>query len=142
MSYCILSLALRLQGLPVKFTRHNHYRLLVSPMTLSKDLFLARVRIMAKVTSKLQVTIPKRIAERYAIAPGDDIEFVAAGEGIRIVPAAKGGAGKLSTAERLRLYRAASARQRAREKSLNLPGATSGSRGWTRAELYTRGKPR
>ena len=27
---------------------------------------------MAKVTSKLQVTIPKRIADRYAIAPGDE----------------------------------------------------------------------
>ena len=97
---------------------------------------------MAKVTSKLQVTIPKRIAERYAIAPGDDIEFIAAGDGIRIVPAGKGGTGKLSTAERLRLFRAASVRQRAREKAMSLPGEASGSREWTRAEIYTRGKPR
>ena len=97
---------------------------------------------MAKVTSKLQVTIPKRIAERYAIAPGDDIEFVAAGDGIRIVPAAKAATRKISTAERLRLFRAATARQRAREKTMTLPKETSGSRGWTRDELYTRGKPR
>ena len=53
---------------------------------------------MAKVTSKLQVTIPKRIAERYAIAPGDDIEFVAAGDGIRIVPGGKRANTALSTA--------------------------------------------
>jgi AbrB family looped-hinge helix DNA binding protein len=31
---------------------------------------------MAKVTSKLQVTIPKAIADRYRIRPGDEIEFV------------------------------------------------------------------
>ena len=30
---------------------------------------------MAKVTSKLQVTIPKAIAEQYGIKPGDEIEF-------------------------------------------------------------------
>jgi predicted nucleic acid-binding protein len=33
---------------------------------------------MAKVTSKYQVTVPRRIAERYHIHPGDDIEWVAA----------------------------------------------------------------
>ena len=30
---------------------------------------------MAKVTSKLQVTVPKALAERYGIRPGDDIRF-------------------------------------------------------------------
>jgi len=97
---------------------------------------------MAKVTSKLQVTIPKRIAERYAIAPGDNLEFVAAGDGIRIVPAGKSGPAKLSVAERSRLFRDASGRQRAREKTMKLPSRPSGSRGWTREELYARGKPR
>ncbi len=38
---------------------------------------------MSKVTSKLQVTIPKVIAEQYGIKPGDEIEFVPAGEVIR-----------------------------------------------------------
>jgi len=96
---------------------------------------------VGKVTSKLQVTIPKRIAERYGIAPGDAIEFVAAGDGIRLVPAGNVDR-KLSVAERQRLFRAAGARQRAREKSMKLPGGSPGSRGWTREELYTRGKPR
>lgn len=103
---------------------------------------------MAKVTSKLQVTIPKKIAERYAIAPGDEIEFIPAGDGIRVVPAGqagrpgRGGTAELSVAERLRLFRAASARQQARQKAMKLSGDGTGSRGWTRAELYSRGKPR
>jgi len=109
---------------------------------LSKEIVLAKVRIMAKVTSKLQVTIPKRIADSYGIAAGDDIEFVPAGDGIRIVTSVAGRALVLSEAERLRLFRAASARQRARQKGLKLPGGAGDNRGWTRDELYTRGKPR
>ncbi len=94
------------------------------------------------MTSKLQVTIPKRIAERYAIAPGDDIEFVAAGDGIRIVPGGKRVTTALSTAEKLRLFKGATRRQRTREKSLKLAGPAEGGRGWTREDLYRRGKPR
>jgi len=98
---------------------------------------------MAKVTSKLQVTIPKRIADQFSIAPGDDIEFVAAGDGIRIVTAGSPAAPGLGKAERLRLFRAATARQRAREKVMKRPArAGSTGRDWTRDELYTRGKPR
>ena len=97
---------------------------------------------MAKVTSKLQVTIPRRIADRYAIAPGDDIEFVAAGDGIRILTAGNRRPAQLSVAERLRLFREANARQRTREKTMKLEVRSAGSRGWTREELYTRGKPR
>src|SRR6266849_1210610 len=44
---------------------------------------------MAKVTSKFQVTVPKKIAERYGIRPGDDIDWVAAGEVIRVIPPTK-----------------------------------------------------
>jgi AbrB family looped-hinge helix DNA binding protein len=77
---------------------------------------------MAKVTSKLQVTIPKRIAERCAISPGDEIEFVVSGDGLRVV---------LGKAEKLRLFKAATARQRARERTLPLRSRASGGRGWT-----------
>ncbi|MBM5810609.1 MAG: AbrB/MazE/SpoVT family DNA-binding domain-containing protein [Gammaproteobacteria bacterium] len=96
---------------------------------------------MAKVTSKMQITIPKRLAEQVGIAAGDEIRFVAAGDGIRMVPAGKCVAQALSTAERLRLFRAATARQRAREKKLKV-SPSPGDRGWTREELYARGKPR
>ncbi len=47
---------------------------------------------MAKVTSKLQVTVPKAIADRYGIRPGDEIEWVAAGDTIRVLPPNSGGA--------------------------------------------------
>ena len=44
---------------------------------------------MAKVTSKLQVTVPKALAERYDLEPGDEITWEAAGDVIRVVPPRK-----------------------------------------------------
>jgi AbrB family looped-hinge helix DNA binding protein len=41
---------------------------------------------MAKVTYKYQVTVPRIIAERYNIRPGDEIDWVAEGEVIRVIP--------------------------------------------------------
>ena len=96
---------------------------------------------MSKVTSKLQVTVPKAIAERYGIRPGQDIRFEEAGEVIRVVPASTvKPTTALNTEARLRLFDAASARQRVREAGRTLPVARS--RGWTREELYVRGRPR
>ena len=96
---------------------------------------------MSKVTSKLQVTIPRRIAEEFSIKPGDDTEFVAAAEGLRVVTAARPDAATLSVAERLRLFDEANARQRQRQAGMQLPANPPTDRGWTREELYTRGKP-
>lgn len=97
---------------------------------------------MAKVTSKLQVTIPKVIADRYGIEPGDEIEFQAAGEVIRVVPPQRRRATRLGAKERLRLFDEATARQRRREKRMKLPSEPSSRRDWTRDDLYTRGEPR
>ncbi|MDZ7769075.1 MAG: AbrB/MazE/SpoVT family DNA-binding domain-containing protein [Woeseiaceae bacterium] len=58
---------------------------------------------MAKVTSKLQITIPKRLAEQYGLAPGDEIEFLPAGDSVRLVPARSRARQQLSPDERLRL---------------------------------------
>jgi AbrB family looped-hinge helix DNA binding protein len=97
---------------------------------------------MAKVTSKLQLTIPKRLADQVGISPGDEVEIVASGDGLRIVAAGKHVArNELSTAERLRLFDEATARQEAREKHMTITRSGEG-RGWTREELYARGKPR
>ena len=91
---------------------------------------------MAKITSKLQVTVPKALAERYDLSPGDEIEWEAAGDTIRIVvPRRRRG----DPASRVRLFDRATARQRAREAE---PTARAGDRGWTREELYDRGRPR
>jgi AbrB family looped-hinge helix DNA binding protein len=97
---------------------------------------------MAKVTSKLQITLPKRLAEQYGIEPGDEIEFVAAGDVIRIVPAERASRPRLSREERERLFEDMIARQRDREGRMTLGPRTSGRRDWRREDLYTRGKPR
>ncbi len=96
---------------------------------------------MSKVTSKLQVTIPKAIADRYGIRPGDQIEFRPAGAEIRVVPP-RLERRRPSVAERLRLFEEARARQREREKTLTIEARAGADRGWTREELYTRGSPK
>ena len=94
---------------------------------------------MAKVTSKLQVTLPKAIAVAHGIKPGDEIEWASAGEVIRILPA--GGSRKvLNAAERLRLFDLATARQEKRQRGRRV--VKTRERGWTRAELYERGRAR
>jgi AbrB family looped-hinge helix DNA binding protein len=95
---------------------------------------------MTRVTGKFQITLPKKLVDTYGIRIGDEVELVASGEVIAIVPA---GASRprLSVEERLRLFDEATRRQRAREP---LPTSTTSEedRGWTRDELYDRGRPR
>ena len=94
---------------------------------------------MSKVTSKLQVTVPKAIADRFHIRPGDEIEWIDAGDGIRVVPA--GGFTPLTVERRLELFDQSTRRQRARERGRKLERSTTG-RGWSREELYGRGSTR
>ena len=97
---------------------------------------------MSKVTSKLQVTIPKELAERRGIAPGDELRWVEAGEGIRLEPVEHRESGA-SLAERLREFDAATERQRVREAQRGeSPVAGDRDRGWSREELYDRGRSR
>lgn len=93
---------------------------------------------MAKVTSKLQVTVPKAIADRYGIRPGDEIEWMAAGDGIRVVPARRKPAAS-DVATRLALFDRETERQRAREAG-RPPARAAASRGWRREDLYGRGR--
>jgi AbrB family looped-hinge helix DNA binding protein len=95
---------------------------------------------MAKVTSKLQVTVPKAIAARYGIRPGDAIEWVPAGDSIRVVPAGRQSRGT-DPRWRLKLFDAATERQRRRRVS-TLRRRARGGRGWTREDLYDRGRAR
>lgn len=90
---------------------------------------------MAKVTSKLQVTIPKGLAERFGISPGDEIDWQAAGEAIRIAPAGRSRPGA-STHARLRAFDRATARRDARQEETSQPRGRT--RGWTREQLYER----
>jgi len=95
---------------------------------------------MAKVTSKLQVTIPKAIADLYKIEPGDELDWIPAGDGIRVVPAA-GSSEADVIRRRLELFDEATARQRRREAGAKKP-ATGKDRGWNREDLYRRDRPR
>jgi len=91
---------------------------------------------MAKVTSKFQVTLPKRIAEEYHISPGDDIDWVPAGDVIRVIPPRREAApGRES---QLRWFDQATERHRKRP-SAHAPGRPRG-RGWRREDLYGRGR--
>ena len=109
------------------------------------------VRIVSKVTSKLQLTVPKAIAVHYGIKPGDELEFVPAGESIRIeLVRRKTHAGQeLTTEERLALFDANMKRidelqaEQLEEAKAKGTRTTRESRGWTREEIYQdRGFPR
>ena len=94
------------------------------------------------MTSKLQVTVPKAIAHQFAIKPGDEIDWVPAGDGIRVVkrvPAKRKTGGNV-TAVRLRQFDQTTERQAVRNSSMGRRSPSDGDRGWTREELYRRGR--
>lgn len=97
---------------------------------------------MSKVTSKLQVSIPKAVATRYGLKPGDEVTFLAAGDSIRLVPPAAAPE-SYDVAERLEIFDCATRRliQRKRRTAAGR-GGRQAERGWTRAELYERGRAR
>ena len=94
---------------------------------------------MAKITSKYQVTVPKVIAEQYSIRPGDTIDWVAAGDVIRVIPPRRKPASE-DRGTRLRLFDQATERQRRRRAPQ--PAKQPHGRGWTREDLYSRGRSR
>lgn len=94
---------------------------------------------MTRVTGKFQITLPKRLVDAYGIRVGDEVELVAAGESIAIRPAGAAVAA-LSPEERLRQFDEATRRQEARQRETSY--GSSKDRGWTREELYERGRTR
>lgn len=102
---------------------------------------------MSRVTSKLQVTIPKRIAEQYGIEPGTEVVFEPAGDVIRLRPE-RGERERKETerslAWKLALFDESTKRQEERNRRYAEMGGTQvDDRGWTREELYgDRGAPR
>ena len=94
---------------------------------------------MAKVTSKYQVTVPRAIAEQYSIRPGDDIDWVAAGDVIRVIPSGKQMASE-DRDSRLRLFDQATERHRKRPSAHKAKRPLE--RGWRREDVYGRGRSR
>ena len=94
---------------------------------------------MAKVTSKYQVTVPRKIAEEYHIRPGDDIDWVPAGEVIRVIPPGKHLASQ-SRESQLRWFDQAT--ERHHKHPATPAAARPRDRGWRREDLYRRGRSR
>jgi AbrB family looped-hinge helix DNA binding protein len=93
---------------------------------------------MAKVTSKLQVTVPKALADRFGITPGDEIDWEPAGDAIRVVPSAR----RARRDARTRVRTFDQATQRLRQRQGAQAARPASDRGWTREELYDRGRAR
>ena len=90
---------------------------------------------MSKVTRKLQVSIPKVLADAVGIKPGDDLVWENAG-GVLRVYTEHDPINRRGVLERLRLFDQATERQAKREHAEGLDPATE--RGWSRGDLYTR----
>ena len=97
--------------------------------------------IVAKVTSKLQLTVPKAIADQYSIRPGDELQWIPAGESIRVLPPnALAESQTLALEQRLELFDKATKRQRQREAEGAKDHKGEKDRGWKREDLYHRGR--
>ena len=82
------------------------------------------------MTSKYQVSIPKALADRLGVRPGDDVEWEVAGDEFRVRPARA--EKPLSVEERLKMFDETTKRVAAYQKRRRLKG----SRDWTREDLY------
>lgn len=88
---------------------------------------------MGKVTTKLQITLPKLVAAQFHIRPGDEIDFVPAGDVIRLV--SRKNKGPLGLEARLELFDKVTERL---SKNVTSGPRELTDRGWTREELYDR----
>ena len=97
---------------------------------------------MSKVTSKRQVTIPKEVADRYRIEPGDEIRWIPSGDEIRVVPAGRSAPSRLGVEDRLALFDRATERRDGQTRPVGAGDQPASERGWTREELHERGRTR
>lgn len=103
---------------------------------------------MSKVTKKLQVTIPKAVADAHGISAGSDVFFESAGQAIRVTVNDRKSDDAVDLKWRVELFDRATARQA--ERNATFASADNGTRsdgtrshrGWTREELYDRGVSR
>lgn len=93
---------------------------------------------MRRATGKFQITLPERLVDVYDIQVGDEVESVATGESIAIVPA-RSRRPELSIGERLRLFDQSIGLQAKRDR--DPPRTASGEQDGMREELDTRGRP-
>ena len=107
---------------------------------MTRSLTHAKLPLMSKVTGKFQLTLPKRLVDAYGIKVGDEVDLLPAGDKIALVPQRSSEIRMASPEERLRYYDRATERQRRRDGKRSTKSAKD--RGWSREELYTRGRSR
>lgn len=95
---------------------------------------------MAKVTGKLQVTVPKALAIQLGLRPGDDVDWTISGNSLHVTPSRERRQA-LDLETRLRLFQQATDRQRRRQRETPVTQADV-DRGWSREDLYERGRTR
>jgi bifunctional DNA-binding transcriptional regulator/antitoxin component of YhaV-PrlF toxin-antitoxin module len=116
--------------------QHGLRRLKVRSLTLS--LIECHDRHVTKVTGKFQITLPKALVDHYGIQVGDELDLRPVGRSIQIDRRITPKVSELQ--ERLAQFDQATLRQRTRQRTASR--ARSRSRGWTREELYVRGRAR
>jgi len=94
---------------------------------------------VAKVTGKFQITLPKALVDQCGIRVGDELELRPIGRSIQINRRPSADTTRLLH-ERLTHFDRVTKRQRTRQAARSIPPARS--RGWTREELYVRGRTR
>ena len=88
---------------------------------------------MGKITAKFQVTLPRHVADRLGVTPGDEIHWDAHGPVVRVTAAPK--RTRLSVDERLRLFDESTDEQRRRQRRLGRQAKPT-VRGWKREDAY------
>jgi bifunctional DNA-binding transcriptional regulator/antitoxin component of YhaV-PrlF toxin-antitoxin module len=99
----------------------------------------ATIHIVARVTGKFQITLPKALVDQYGIRIGDELELRPLARSIQIERPTVTDPARLRQL-RLTHFDLATKRQRIRQESGRR--TPSRSRGWTRSELYVRGRAR
>ena len=95
---------------------------------------------MVRVNSNLELPIPRAIAERYGIRPGDELEVLPANDSIRVIPV-RHEKSQESVAARLDRFR--EMLRQYDETADKRPAFAWDQRGWHREDLYQdRGFPR
>lgn len=94
---------------------------------------------MAKVTGKFQITLPKALVDHLGIRVGDELDLRPIGRSIQIDRRPSPNATR-QRQERLTHFNRATTRQKARQATRSVRPART--RGWTREELYVRGRAR
>ena len=92
---------------------------------------------MSKVTSKLQVTVPKAVADAYKIRPGSILRWMPAGGAIRVEVDGFRSAHELSPAERLAIFDEQPRRIEARIAKMKHRPRPGSFRPWTREEIWS-----